>query len=232
MGDGTLDSGLFEEGMVGGVRKRQERAAERLAAESGVGDDARPRRGSRRTPRITSDCPRLIGHRVEFLRSITSVVVTLAVAGCAQLTQLSNDGGVVGRLFSPSATDVEPVRPVTQAEAAPRAAPVSEPAPAYTDRARDHFFTLAWRTDLTPSGRLVSGVLENREGPALAEVTLVVSERGANLSLLHTWSFTLHSGLQKRETRPFALSLPSSPQGSQTVVAVWSYRFDAPSGAK
>jgi DNA-directed RNA polymerase specialized sigma24 family protein len=57
-----------------------------------------------------TDCPRRIDRSIDFFGGAGPVLAGLAVAGCAALAQVSDQGGVVGRVVAPSAASAEPAR--------------------------------------------------------------------------------------------------------------------------
>lgn len=110
----------------------------------------------------------------------------------------------------------------------------SKPAPArsreepFAEIARDHFFTLRWNTTEKGGEVQVSGLIENRNGPILRDVTLLISAHDAAGGTLKTERLLFGGPFDKREARSFAAALPVRSRPDRVSVSVESYRFYQP----
>ncbi len=125
---------------------------------------------------------------------------------------------------------VEPEAPPAPRREGP--APARSTAGLFTDQARDNFFTLRWKT-MKKGGEIeVSGLLENRNGPMLQRVTLLVSAYGAGDEILKTQQLLFWGPFERKGVRPFAATLPVAREPERVSVSVASYDFFHPSGGK
>jgi hypothetical protein len=109
---------------------------------------------------LKHDRPRPIDRYIDFFGGAASIIAGLAVAGCAGLIPLSDQGATRA-----------PAAPV--ADAAPSRAGETAAA-GFTDSARDQVFSLAWKAEDSGDRVRIDGRLENREGPEVADVTLQI----------------------------------------------------------
>jgi hypothetical protein len=122
--------------------------------------------------------------------------------------------------------------------AAGAALPNDKPAPGrstetlFADHGRDHFFTLHWNTTEKGGEIEVSGLIENRSGPVLKDVTLLISAQDAGGEILKTQEVALWGPFDKREARPFSATLPAGKPAERVSVTVASYQFYQPTGSK
>jgi hypothetical protein len=152
------------------------------------------------------------------------VLISLVVGGCASLDQLSEEGGLIRRIFSREvvADDRAPLRP----EAATVPAPAQSAAKSFADHSRDHFFTLYWNIAKRGGGEIeVSGIVENRNGPTFREVRLLISASGAGGETLKTKRLVLWGPFEKKAVEPFAVALPVAREPERVSVTVESYEF-------
>src|SRR5258706_15567194 len=105
---------------------------------------------------LKSDRPRPIDRYIDFFGGAASIVAGLAVAGCAGLVPLSDQG--VTRAPAASVADAAPSRAGGTAAAV------------FTDSARDELFSLAWKAEDSGDRVRIDGRLENREGQGGAVV--------------------------------------------------------------
>ena len=123
-----------------------------------------------------------------------------------------------------------PERGVATPAALRREAPASPPsvgAP-FADHMRDHFFDLHWNT-ITKGGEIeVRGLVENRNGPMLRDVALLVRMIDAGGGTLKTKRLVLDGVLDRRDARAFAVTLPVSTSPERVDVKVEWYSFSEP----
>ncbi len=108
--------------------------------------------------------------------------------------------------------------------------PARSTAELFTDQHRDNFFTLRWNTTKKGGEIEVSGLVENRNGPLLGAVHLLISAYGAGGEALKTKRLVLWGPFDKKAVRPFAATLPVAKEPEHVSVAVASYEFFHPSG--
>jgi len=169
---------------------------------------------------LKGDRRRRIDRYIDYFGSAVPVLAALAVAGCAGLSQFSDQGGVIARVLPPSPTSAEPIRSV------------EKQAPTFTDGAQDRFFSLVWRATDSGDQVQVNGLLENLNGPEVIDVTLRVTLWTANETPLTERLVTFPDILEKREVRPFAVTVPTVDRASRVSVSVYAYRFPQPGGSK
>jgi hypothetical protein len=170
-----------------------------------------------------TDCPRRIDCSIDFFGGAGSVLAGLAVGGCAALAKVSDQGGVVGRVVAPSAASAEPARSAEKAE------------PAYTNRGRDRFFSLAWRAENVRNGINVAGLLENRDGPEVMDVTLRIvlwPAAAADETPLIDRLVTLRGLLAKKDVRSFGVTVPVASPPRAVSVSVYAYQFPPTGGSR
>src|SRR5260370_9813470 len=106
--------------------------------------------------------PRPVDRCTDFFGGAASIVAGLAVAGCAGLPRLPDQGGLVTRGTAASVVDAASSRAGGSAAAV------------FTDSARDQVFSLAWKAEDSGDGVRIDGRLENREGPEVPDVVLQI----------------------------------------------------------
>lgn len=126
------------------------------------------------------------------------------------------------------AVDPEPFEseskpPPRQAAAAPGQAGES-----FTDRAQDHFFTLQWNSSKKDGEVEVQGLVENRNGPPLREVILLVQAYDSAGKTVGTVQQRFFGVFEKRETKPFTVLLRVKAPPERVSVSVDSYQFFSP----
>ena len=106
--------------------------------------------------------------------------------------------------------------------------PVAPPSPAkqFSDHTQDRFFLLHWSTTNKAGEVEVRGVLENLDGPILRHVTLLISAYSAGGETLKTQQLVLPGTFEKKQTRPFDVTLSVGTEPARVSVAVHSYQFD------
>src|SRR3989442_4934774 len=123
-----------------------------------------------------------------------------------------------------------PERGVATPAALRREAPASPPSvgASFADHMRDHFFDLHWNT-ITKGGEIeVRGLVENRNGPMLRDVALLVRTIDAGGGTLKTKRLVLDGVLDRRDARAFAVTLPVSTSPERVDVKVEWYSFSEP----
>ena len=163
------------------------------------------------------DWPRPIDRYIDFFGGAASIVAGLAVAGCAGLIPLSNEG--VTR--APAAAVADAARSRVDGTAAA----------AFTDYARDQVFSLAWKAEDSGDRVRIDGLLENREGPEVADVTLQIVLWTSGETPLTQQRVTLAGVLAPKDSRPFVISVPTPAPPSRVSVEVHAYLFP-PRGAR
>src|ERR1700737_1886139 len=153
------------------------------------------------------DRPRPIDRYIDFFGGAASIVAGLAVAGCAGLVPLSNQG--VTRAPAAAGADA----------AARRAGGTA--AAVFTDTARDQVFSLAWKAEDSGDRVRIDGRLENREGPEVADVTLQIVLWTSGEMPLTQQRVTLAGVLASQDSRPF---VPTPGPPSRVSVEVYAYR--------
>jgi hypothetical protein len=191
--------------------RRRSRSRHALRRSGSASAHAFPFKGDRR---------RRIDRYIDYFGSAVPVLAALAVAGCGGLRQFSDQGGVIARVLPPSPTTAEPIRSA------------EKPAPAFTDGAQDRFFSLVWRVTDSGDQVQVNGLLENLNGPEVIDVTLRVTLWTADETSLTERLVTFPDILEKREVRPFAVTVPTAERPSRVSVSVYAYRFPQPGGSK
>ena len=159
------------------------------------------------------DRPRPIDRYIDFFGGAACIVAGLAVAGCAGLTSLSDEGGVVTRAPAASVVDAALSRAGGTAAAA------------FTDSARDQVFSLAWKAEDSGDRVRIDGLLENREGPEVADVTLQIVLWTSGEMPLTQQRVTLAGVLAPKDSRPFVISVPTPAPPSRVSVEVHAYQF-------
>lgn len=127
---------------------------------------------------------------------------------------------------SPGAPEAGPATPVAlrpEGRAATRSS-----ADSFTGRARDHFFNFYWNTTEKGGEIEVSGLVENRNGPMVKEVTLLITAHDAAGKTLKTQRVVLRGSFDKKATRPFTATFPVAIQPERVNVWVESYDFYQP----
>jgi hypothetical protein len=160
------------------------------------------------------DRRRRIDRYIDYFGSAVPVLAALVVAGCAGLSQFSDHGTVIAHVLPPSPTSAE------------------KQGPAFTDGAQERFFSLVWRATDSGDQVQVNGVLENLNGSQVIDVTLRVTLWTANETPLTERLVTFPEVLEKREARPFAVTVPTAERASRVSVSVYAYRFPQPGGSK
>lgn len=131
------------------------------------------------------------------------------------------------------AVDPEPFESESKAQAAPTrqaaVAPGQTEEP-FTDRAQDHFFTLQWSSSKKDGEVEVRGLVENRNGPPLREVTLLIQAYDSAGKPVGASRQRFFDVFEKRETKPFTVLLRVSTPPERVSVSVDSYQFFAPGG--
>jgi len=191
--------------------RRRYRSRHALQQSGSASADALPFKGDRR---------RRIDRYIDYFGSVVPVLAALAVAGCAGLSQFSDQGGVIARVLPPSPTSAEPIRSA------------QKQAPAFTDGTQDRFFSLVWRATDSGDQVQVNGLLENLNGPEVIDVTLRVTLWTANETPLTERLVTFPDILEKRDVRPFAVTVPTVERPSRVSVSVYAYRSPQPEGSK
>ncbi len=160
---------------------------------------------------------------------LVTLFVVLGILGCAPLTRISEEGGLVGRALSRAEQDETPSRdgPATDELRPPGAQTARADGPAFAHVAHDHFFTLRWNTTTGGGTAGVRGVVENRNGPVFREVTLRMVAYGPT-GLLRTERIVLRGPFDKKARRPFSMSVPVDQPGAQIRVEVAAYEFYQP----
>jgi hypothetical protein len=166
------------------------------------------------------DRRRRIDRYIDYFGSARPVLAALAVAGCAGLSQPSNQDGVITRVLPPSLTSAEPIRSA------------EKQAPAFTDGAQDRFFSLLWRATDSGDQVHVNGLLENLNGPEVIDVTLRITLWTAQETPLTERLVTFPDILEQRTVRPFAVTVPTAERPSRVSVSVSAYRFPQLGGSK
>jgi hypothetical protein len=159
------------------------------------------------------DRPRPIDRYIDFFGGAASIVAGLAVAGCAGLTPLSGQGGLVTRGAAASVVDGASSRAGGSAAAV------------FTDSARDQVFSLAWKAEDEGDRVRIDGLLENREGPEVADVTLQIVLWTSGETPLTQQRVTLAGVLAPKNSRPFVVSVPTPAPPSRVSVEVHAYLF-------
>jgi len=159
------------------------------------------------------DRPRPIDRCIDFFGGAASIVAGLAVAGCAGLTPLSDQGGLVTRGTAASVVDAASSRAGGSAAAV------------FTDSARDQVFSLAWKAEDSGDRVRIDGRLENREGPEVADVVLQIVLWTSGETPLTQQRMTLAGALAPKASRPFVVSVPTPAPPSRVSVEVYAYRF-------
>jgi hypothetical protein len=114
---------------------------------------------------------------------------------------------------------------------APR--PSQPAAEEFTDRATDNFFMLRWKTVTKDAAYTeISGVVENRDGPALQSVTLLVRAYTAGGGVLETKELVLRGPFGKKEMRRFTATFRGAAKPERVTVRVASYDFFQPGGGR
>lgn len=163
-----------------------------------------------RLPLFKRDRPRPIDRYIDFFGGAASIVAGLAVAGCAGLVPLSNQG--VTRAPAAAVADAAPSRARGAAAAS------------FTDSARDQVFSLAWRAEDSGDRVRIDGRLENRGGPEVADVTLQIVLWTSGETALTEQRVTLAGVLASQDSRPFVVNVPTSVPPSRVSVEVYAYR--------
>jgi hypothetical protein len=156
------------------------------------------------------DRPRPIDRYIDFFGGAASIVAGLAVAGCAGLVPLSNQG--VTRAPAAAVADAAPSRAGGAAAAG------------FTDSARDQVFSLAWKAEDSGDRVRIDGRLENREGPEVADVTLQIVLWTSGEMPLTQQRVTLAGVLAAQDSRPFVVNVPTPAPPSRVSVEVYAYR--------
>jgi hypothetical protein len=159
---------------------------------------------------LKSDRPRPIDRYIDFFGGAASIVAGLAVAGCAGLVPLSDQG--VTRAPAASVADAAPSRAGGTAAAV------------FTDSARDEVFSLAWKAEDSGDRVRIDGRLENREGQEVADVTLQIVLWTSGEMRLTQQRVTLAGVLAPKDSRPFVVSVPTPAPPSRVSVEVYAYR--------
>src|SRR5258707_9407059 len=157
------------------------------------------------------DRPRPIDRCIDFFGGAASIVAGLAVAGCAGLIPLSNQGVTPAPVASVAA-DAAPSRAGGTAAAG------------FTDSARDQVFSLAWKAEDSGDRVRIDGRLENREGQEVADVTLQIVLWTSGEMPLTQQRVTLAGVLAPKDSRPFVVSVPTPAPPSRVSVEVYAYR--------
>ncbi len=125
------------------------------------------------------------------------------------------------RVVASIGTGIPPgAKPCPQQVAAP--GPV-KPLP---QQSEDHFFSLQWTTRNKGDEVEISGLVENRDGPTMRDVTLIVHAYDADGKTLKTQQAVLFGIFEKKEVRPFTLSLRPGKEPERITVGVERYQFD------
>ncbi len=169
---------------------------------------------------LKRDRSRRIDRYIDFFGGTASILAGLAVVGCTQLTQVADRGGIVGRVFARSTVAAEPTHPAERNQ------------PAFSDHDRDHFFSVAWRTEDVGTHVRIAGLLENREGPEVIDVTLRIVLWPVEEMPLREALVTLPGILEKKDSRSFVVTVPAVRSPSRVSVSVYAYRFPQPGGSK
>src|SRR3989442_11815986 len=104
---------------------------------------------------------------------------------------------------------------------APALAPTA--AESFADHGEDHFFDLHWNA-ITRGGEIeVRGFVENRNGPMLRDVALLVRTVDADGGTLKRKRLVLAGVLDRRASRAFAITLPVSTRPERVDVKVEWY---------
>lgn len=127
--------------------------------------------------------------------------------------------------FDPEPFESESKPPPQQAAVAP-----GETGESFTDRAQDHFFTLQWNSSKKDGEVEVHGLVENRSGPPLREVVLLIQVYDSAGEAVGTARQRIFDVFEKRETRPFTVLLRVKTPPERVSVSVDSYQFFAPGG--
>ncbi len=95
----------------------------------------------------------------------------------------------------------------------------------FSNHAEDGFFSIHWNTTKKDGAIEVHGVVEN-QGPPIRQVILIVKALGPGAESLTTRHLTLWGLFEKREARPFdiTLSVPAPPE--RVSVIVQSFQYD------
>jgi hypothetical protein len=154
--------------------------------------------------------PRPIDRYIDFFGGAASIVAGLAVAGCAGLIPFSNQGVT----SAPAASVADAARSRADGTAAA----------VFTDYARDQVFSLAWKTEDSGDRVRIDGLLENREGPEVADVTLQIVLWTSGEMPLTQQRVTLAGVLAPNDSRPFVVNVPTPAPPSRVSVEVYAYR--------
>lgn len=112
------------------------------------------------------------------------------------------------------------------AKPCPQPAAARGPAKPLPQQSDDHFFSLQWTTRNTGDEVEISGLVENRDGPTMREVTLIVHAYDADGKTLKTERMVFPGIFEKKEVRPFTVSLRPGKEPERISVAVERYQFD------
>lgn len=108
-------------------------------------------------------------------------------------------------------------------------APQPSPAAQFSQHVEDPFFSLHWSTTNKEGGEVeIRGLLENRDGPMMQAVTILVSPGPGGESVKPKRLLVL-GPVDKRAFRPFAVTLSAPVEPEHVSVAVESYEFYHPS---
>lgn len=105
--------------------------------------------------------------------------------------------------------------------------PVSLAEEKFSDYHRDNFFTLRWNATRKGGEIEVSGLVENRNGPMLKDVTLLVTTLDGGKSSKPK-RVVLQGVFDKREVKDFSVMLPVATEPERVTVRVESYDFYQP----
>lgn len=102
------------------------------------------------------------------------------------------------------------------------------PSSEYNAHAHDHFFSLHWGSAPKGGEIEVSGIVENRNGPVLRDVALLVTAFGSGGQALTTDRVVLRGPFDKKAVRSFSVTLAGEPRPARVGVEVASYQFYQP----
>jgi len=149
------------------------------------------------------------------------IVFFLSLGGCGYLKQLSEEGGVWGRVQAQKEPSSGP--PSSPASASP--ANASNRPATYSFNAQDSFFTLRWTYVRRTETLEAMGVLENRVGPAMRSVELEFASFDESGRILRSQRKIMTGALHSKAARPFQIALPLSGEERAYRVSVISYEF-------
>jgi hypothetical protein len=153
--------------------------------------------------------------------ALTVLLSSFFLSGCGYLRQLSEEGGVWGKIQAQNEQSSEP--PSSPTSASPTKAS-NRPA-TFSLNAQDSFFTLRWTYVRRNETMDAMGILENRVGPAMHSVELEFASFDESGRIVRSQRQIVKGALHSKAARPFQIVLPPSGEEYTYRVSVISYEF-------